>query len=110
MSDLNKVMIIGRLGKKPELGITNSGKSVVSADFATNFSFREADGVKVEQTDWHRVTFYAGLADVVGTYMDKGSRAYIEGRLKHGKYRDKDGIDRYTTEIVASELQMLDSR
>ena len=64
----------------------------------------------VEQTDWHRVTFYTGLADVVSTYMDKGSRAYIEGRLKYGKYRDKDGIDRYTTEIIASELQMLDSR
>lgn len=110
MSDLNKVTIIGRLGKKPELGITNSGKSVVNADFATNFSYRDKDGVKVEQTDWHRVTFYAGLADVVGKYMDKGSRAYIEGRLKYGKYRDQDGIDRYTTEIVASDLQMLDSR
>ena len=110
MSDLNKVMLIGRLGKKPEISTTNGGKSVVNADFATNFNFRDADGIKQEQTDWHRVTFYAGLADIVSTYMDKGSRAYVEGRLKHGKYTDKDGIERYTTEIVASELQMLDSR
>lgn len=109
-TDLNKVQIIGRLGQDPETNQTTGGKTVVNCSFATNYTYKDKDGNKVEQTDWHRVVFYSGLADVVSKYMAKGSRAYVEGRLKHGKFTDKDGIDRYTTEIVASELQMLDSK
>ena len=109
-TDLNKVQIIGRLGQDPEPNQTNGGKTVVNCSFATNYSYKDSDGKKIEQTDWHRVVFYSGLADVVSKYMTKGSRAYVEGRLKHGKFTDNDGIERYTTEIVASDLQMLDSK
>ena len=108
-TDLNKMTLIGRLGQDPEVNKTKAGKSVVNCSFATNYAYKGADGKQIEKTDWHRVVFYSGLADVVSRYMKKGGRAYVEGRLNHGKFTDKDGVERYTTEVIASELQMLDS-
>lgn len=108
--DINKHTIIGRMGDNPEVNETNGGKTVVNASFATNNSYTNSQGQKVEETEWHRVVFYGGLADIVARHMKKGSRAYIEGRSKTRKWDDKDGVTRYTTEIVATELQMLDGK
>ena len=108
--DINKHIIIGRMGDVPEVNETNGGKTVVNASFATNNSYTNSQGQKVEETEWHRVVFYGGLADIAVKYMTKGSRAYVEGRSKTRKWEDKDGVTRYTTEIVATELQMLDSK
>lgn len=109
MSDLNKAALICRLGSDPEVKQTGSGKSVVNVSAATTASWKK-DGQKQEKTEWHRLVFYSALADIVGQYLHKGSRIFVEGRLQTSKWRDKDGIDRYTTEIIVSEMQMLDSR
>ena len=109
MSDLNKVSLICRLGSDPEVIKTNGGNSVVNISAATTASWKK-DGEKQEKTEWHRLAFYSGLADVVGKHLRKGSRIYVEGRLQTSKWQDKDGKDRYTTEIVVNDMQMLDSK
>lgn len=108
---LNKVMIIGNLGAEPEVRYTAGGSAMANVNIATSETWRDKQtGEQQEKTEWHRVVFFGKLAEVVQQYVHKGSKLYIEGRLQTRKWQDKDGQDRYTTEIVANEMQMLDSR
>ena len=111
MSSINKVIIIGRLGKDPETRYTTGGDAICNATVATSESWRDKNsGEKKEATEWHRVVFYRKLAEIAGQYLKKGSSVYIEGKLKTRKWQDKDGQDRYTTEIEATEMKMLGGR
>lgn len=103
---LNKVVLIGRLGKDPELKYTPSGTAVANFTIATNESYKDKDGKKVENTDWHKVVAWNKLAEICGQYLKKGSLVFIEGKIKTRSY-DKDGVKHYITEIVADEMQML---
>ena len=108
---INKVILVGNLGKDPEMRATQSGAAIANITVATSESWKDKQtGEKKEQTEWHRVVFFNRLAEVVGQYLKKGSQVYIEGRLQTRKWQDKEGQDRYTTEIVASEMQMLGGR
>lgn len=107
---LNKVMLIGNLGQDPEVRSTNDGTRVATLSLATNFTFKNAKGDKITQTEWHRVTVWRGLAEIAEKYLRKGAKLFIEGRISYGKFTDKEGVERYTTEIVATELTMLDNR
>ncbi len=107
---LNKVMLIGNLGQDPEVRSTNDGTRVATLSLATNFTFKNAKGDKITQTEWHRVTVWRGLAEIAEKYLKKGAKLFIEGRISYGKFTDKEGVERYTTEIVATELTMLDNR
>ena len=106
MASLNKVMLIGNLGKDPEVRYTASGQAVASFNLATSEKFKNKSGEWEERTEWHRVTLWARLAEVAGEYLSKGKTVYIEGRLQTREY-EKDGIKRYTTEIVGEKMQML---
>lgn len=105
---LNKVMLIGNLGADPEIRTTSDGTMVATLSLATNFTFKNAKGDKITQTEWHRVTAWRGLAEISQKFLNKGSKLYVEGRISYGSY-EKDGITRYTSEIVADEITMLDS-
>ena len=107
---LNKVMLIGNLGNDPEVRSTAKGDSVANFSLATNETFKNAKGEKVEKTQWHRIVAWRGLAEIAGKYLTKGSKVYVEGQLEYGNYEDKEGITRYTSEIVISEMTMLDSK
>jgi single-strand DNA-binding protein len=108
---LNKVTLIGRLGADPEIRYMPSGNVVANLSLATNLNWKDKQtGEKKESTEWHRVVFFDRLAEIVGEYLKKGSLVYIEGRLKTRKWQDQGGHDRYTTEIIATEMKMLDSR
>ena len=108
---INKVILIGNLGKDPEVRYMPSGAAVANVTIATNESWKDkTTGEMQEKTEWHNVVFFARLAEIVGEYLRKGSQVYIEGRLQTRKWQDKSGNDRYTTEIVANEMQMLGSR
>ncbi len=108
---LNKVMIIGNLGAEPEVRYTAGGSAMANVNIATSETWRDKQtGEQQEKTEWHRVVFFGKLAEIVQQYVHKGSKIYIEGRLQTRKWQDKDGQDRYTTEIVANEMQMLDSK
>lgn len=104
---INKVILIGNLGADPELRYTQSGDAVATFNLATSETWKGADGNKQEQTEWHRIVAFKRLAEICGEYLAKGSRVYIEGRIQTRKWQDKDGNDRYTTEIVAREMKML---
>ena len=107
---VNKVILVGNLGKDPETRYLPSGGAVTNLTLATSDSWKDkATGENQERTEWHRVVFFNRLAEIAGEYLKKGSKVYIEGRLQTRKY-EKDGVDVYTTEIVASEMQMLDSK
>lgn len=111
MASINKVIIIGNLGRDPELRYTPSGAAVCNVSVATTRSWKDKDsGEKVEETEWHRVVFYDRLAEIAGEYLKKGRPVYVEGRLKTRKWQDKDGKDNYTTEIVADQMQLLGGR
>lgn len=111
MASLNKVTLIGNLGADPETRYTTSGDAIANIRLATTDSWTDkASGEKREATEWHRVVFYRRLAEIVGQYLAKGAQVYIEGRIKTRKWTDKDGIERYTTEIEATEMKMLGSR
>ena len=111
MSDLNKVMIIGRLGKDQEMRYTASGSAVANVTIATGDKWKDKQtGEPREQTEWHRVVFFQGLGEIAGEYLKKGSQVFVEGKLQTRKWTDKEGQDRYTTEIVADNMQMLGSR
>ena len=111
MASINKVILIGNLGRDPEIRYTPSGSAVCNIGIATSRSWKDkTSGEKVEETEWHRVVFYDRLAEIAGEYLKKGSSVYIEGRLKTRKWQDKEGKDTYTTEILANEMQMLGSR
>lgn len=108
---LNKVTLIGRLGADPEVRYMPSGGAVANISLATNFRWKDKQtGEKKESTEWHRVVFFNRLAEIVGEYLKKGGQIYVEGRLQTRKWQDQNGQDRYTTEIIASEMQMLDSK
>ena len=107
---LNKVMLIGRLGADPEIRYAPSGDQIVSIKLATSMRWKDKQtGERKEETEWHRVTFFRGLAKIAGEYLKKGSQVYIEGRIKTDKYQ-KDGKDCYSTGIIADQMHMLDSK
>ena len=111
MASVNKVILIGNLGKDPETRYAPSGDAICNITLATTDTWRDkATGEKREATEWHRVVFFGKLAEIAGQYLRKGSAAYIEGSLRTRKWQDKDGQDRYTTEIRADEMKMLGSR
>ncbi len=108
---VNKVTLIGNLGADPEIRYTANGSAVANVRLATAESWRDKEtGDQQERTEWHRVVFFSRLAEIVGEYLKKGAQVYIEGRLQTRKWQDRDGNDRYTTEIVANEMQMLGGR
>ena len=107
---VNKVILIGNLGADPEVRYSQSGTAIASFRIATTEVWKKQDGSKEEQTEWHRIVAFGRLAEICGEYLAKGSKVYIEGRLQTRKWQDKDGQDRYTTEIVAREMKMLTSR
>src|SRR6185312_11118296 len=111
MASVNKVIIIGNLGRDPEVRYTPSGSAVCNVSVATTRNWKNKDsGERMEETEWHRVVFYDRLAEIAGEYLKKGRSIYVEGRLKTRKWTDKDGVEKYTTEILANEMQMLGSR
>ncbi len=110
MASLNKVMLIGNLGKDPEVRYTTSGTAVASFSVATTDKFKNKSGEWEEKTEWHNVTLWARLAEIAGEYLSKGKTVYIEGRLQTRKWQDKEGKDRYTTEIVGDKMQMLSAK
>src|SRR3990167_8069317 len=111
MASVNKVILIGNLGRDPETRYMPNGEAVANITVATTETWKDkTSGEKQEKTEWHRVTFYRRLAEIVGEYLKKGSQVYIEGRLETRKWQDKEGKDRYTTEIIADRMQMLGSR
>lgn len=111
MASLNKVSLIGNLGADPETRYTTSGDAVTNIRLATTETWKDKNsGEQKEATEWHRVVFYGRLAEVAGQYLKKGSQVYIEGKIKTRKWQDKDGQDRYTTEIQAGEMKMLGGR
>lgn len=104
---VNKVVLVGRLGKDPEVRIMTNGESVANVTLATTESWKDKGGIKQEKTEWHNLVFYRRTAEVVGEYLKKGSQIYIEGKLQTRKWQTKEGQDRYTTEIIVNEMQML---
>ncbi|GAB5413288.1 MAG: single-stranded DNA-binding protein [Congregibacter sp.] len=108
---VNKVILVGNLGNDPETRFMPSGGSVTNISLATSESWKDKQtGQPQERTEWHRVVFFNRLAEIAGEYLKKGSKVYVEGSLRTRKWQDQSGNDKYTTEIVASEMQMLDSR
>lgn len=111
MASVNKVILIGNLGRDPEVRYTPNGDSITNINIATTDSWKDkATGEKKEATEWHRVVFFGRLAEIAGQYLKKGRQVYIEGALRTRKWQDKEGQERYTTEIVANEMKMLGSR
>ena len=111
MASVNKVIILGNCGRDPEIRYLNSGKAVCNLSIATTSKRKDPQtGDVVEDTQWHRVTLYERLAEIVGEYVRKGSPVYIEGRLKYSKYTDQAGVEKNTCDIIATELQLLGSR
>ncbi|HEV8077060.1 MAG TPA: single-stranded DNA-binding protein [Marinobacter sp.] len=108
---INKVILVGNLGQDPEVKFMPSGGAVTNVSIATSESWKDKQtGQPQERTEWHRVVFFNRLAEIAGEYLKKGSKVYVEGSLRTRKWQGQDGQDRYTTEIVAGEMQMLDSR
>jgi single-strand DNA-binding protein len=110
MASVNKVILIGNLGKDPEVRYLPSGDAVANISIATTEAWKDKSGEKQEKTEWHRVSMFSKLAEIAGEYLKKGSQVYIEGRLETRKWTDKEGHERYTTEIRADRMQMLGSR
>ena len=111
MASVNKVIIVGNLGRDPEIRYMPSGDALANIAVATTDKWKDkATGEQREATEWHRISFFGKLAEIVGQYLVKGSQVYVEGKLKTRKYIDKDGIEKYSTEIVADSMQMLGSR
>lgn len=108
---VNKVILIGNLGSDPEVRYTPSGSAVANVNLATSESWRDkTSGELQDRTEWHRIVFFNRLAEIVGEYLHKGSKIYVEGSLRTRKWQDKNGIERHTTEIIANEMHILDSR
>jgi single-strand DNA-binding protein len=106
---VNKAILVGRLGKDPETRYMTSGEAVTNATLATSENWKDKNGEKQEKTEWHNLVFYRRLAEIAGEYLKKGSQVYIEGKIQTRKWQDKEGNNRYTTEIVVNEMQMLGS-
>jgi single-strand DNA-binding protein len=108
MRGVNKAVIVGTLGNDPDVRYTADGKAIANISVATSEQWKDKNsGEKQEKTEWHRVVFFGKLAEIVAEYLKKGSQVYVEGKLQTRKWQDKDGNDKYTTEIVANEMQML---
>ena len=111
MASVNKVILIGNLGRDPEVRYAPSGSAICNVTIATSRQWKDkTSGERQEETEWHRVVFYDRLAEIAGEYLKKGRPVYVEGRLKTRKWTDKDGVEKYTTEIVADQMQLLGSR
>jgi single-strand DNA-binding protein len=111
MASVNKVILVGNLGRDPETRYSPDGAAITNVSVATTSQWKDKNtGEKREETEWHRVAFFGRLAEIAGEYLKKGSQVYVEGKLRTRKWQDKDGQDRYTTEIVADAMQMLGSR
>jgi len=111
MASVNKVILIGNLGRDPEVRYAPSGAAICNVTLATTRSWKDkTSGEKVDETEWHRIVFYDRLAEIAGEYLKKGKQVYIEGRLKTRKWTDKDGVEKFTTEVIANEMTMLGSR
>lgn len=107
---VNKTILIGNLGNEPEVRFSQNGAAIASFSMATTETFKDAQGNKQEKTEWHRIVAFGRLGEICGEYLQKGSKVYIEGRLQTRKWDDKEGVTRYTTEIVAREMKMLSAR
>ena len=110
MASLNKIMLIGNLGKEPEIRVTASGQTVANFSLATKEQFKNKSGEREERTEWHSIVVWGRLAEIARDYLHKGKQVYIEGRLQTRKWQDKNGQDRYTTEVVAELMQMLGNK
>ena len=110
MASVNKVILIGNLGKDPEVRYMPSGDAITHVSIATTDTFKDRNGEKQERTEWHRVVFFGALAKIAGEYLKKGRSVYVEGRIQTRKWQGQDGQDRYSTEIVANEMRMLGGR
>ena len=111
MASVNKVIIIGNLGKDPEVRYMPSGSAICTVTVATSRQWKDkTSGERQEETEWHRITFFDRMAEIAGEYLKKGRPVYVEGRLKTRKYTDKDGVEKYSTEIVATDMQLLGGR
>jgi single-strand DNA-binding protein len=111
MASVNKVILIGNLGRDPEIRYAPSGSAICNVTIATSRQWKDkTSGERQEETEWHRVVFYDRLAEIAGEYLKKGKSVYVEGRLKTRKWTDKEGVERYTTEIIAQEMTMLGGR
>jgi single-strand DNA-binding protein len=110
MASVNKVILVGNLGRDPETRYMPDGGAITNISVATTDVWKDKNGEKQEKTEWHRVAFFGKLAEIAGEYLKKGSQVYVEGRLQTRKWQDKDGADKYTTEVIADRMQMLGSR
>jgi single-strand DNA-binding protein len=111
MASVNKVILVGNLGRDPEVRYTPNGAAICNIALATSRNWKDKNsGEKMEETEWHRVVFFDRLAEVAGEYLKKGRSVYVEGRLKTRKWQDKDGVERYTTEVMADSMQLLGNR
>lgn len=106
-SGLNKVQLIGNLGNDPDVKYTQAGKAITRISLATTNVYKDKEGNRKEDVQWHRVVFFGKIAEIAGEYLRKGSSVYVEGSLKYDKFTGQDGVEKYTTDIVASELKML---
>lgn len=107
MAGVNKAILVGRLGKDPEIKYTPSGTAIANFSIATSENFKDKDGQKQERTEWHRIVAFGKLAEICGEYLAKGKQVYVEGRIQTRSWDDKNGNKRYTTEIIANTMQML---
>src|SRR3954465_15680443 len=111
MASVNKVIIVGNLGRDPEIRYMPSGDAIANIAVATSYKSKDRNtGEQKETTEWHRISFFGRLAEIVGQYLKKGSSVYVEGRLQTRKYTDKDGVEKYATDIIAEQMQMLGGR
>jgi single-strand DNA-binding protein len=110
MASVNKVILVGNLGRDPEMRYLPSGEAVANLAIATTDKYKDKTGQMVEQTEWHRVSFFGRTAEVCGQYLKKGSQVYVEGSIRTRKYTDKEGIEKYATEIRGDRMQMLGSK
>ncbi|CAB4127873.1 Ssb Single-stranded DNA-binding protein [uncultured Caudovirales phage] len=110
MASVNKVIVMGNLGKDPEVRHMPNGDAVCNFSVATTESWKDKDGTKKDKTEWHNIVIYRKLAEIAGEYLKKGRPVYLEGRLQTRKWQDKEGKERYTTEIIADQMQMLGGR
>lgn len=110
MASVNKVILVATLGKDPEVRQAQNGNAICNLSAATSRKYKDAQGEYQEETEWHRISLFGRMAELAGQYLSKGSSVYIEGRLRTRKYKDKDGIDRYVTEIIGEHLQFLDKK
>jgi single-strand DNA-binding protein len=111
MASVNKVIIVGNLGRDPEIRYMPSGDAIANIAVATSYRSKDRNtGEQKELTEWHRISFFGRLAEIVGQYLKKGSSVYVEGRLQTRKYTDKDGVEKYATDIIAEQMQMLGGR